>query len=134
LHLLQEIAVAANQATHVGGALQTCLDRVCVYLGWPVGLAYLPAEDGTGRLAPAGIWHLEQDERFQVFRAVTEASRFAPGTGLPGRVLQTGRPEWVSDVTGHPGFPRARQARDLGVRAALAFPVKVGGDVAAVLE
>jgi diguanylate cyclase (GGDEF)-like protein/PAS domain S-box-containing protein len=37
-------------------------------------------------------------------------------------------------VTCDENFPRARQAQDIGVRAGFAFPILVGGEVAAVLE
>jgi PAS domain S-box-containing protein len=134
LPLLQEIAAAANRATGIEDALQTCLDRVCTCLGWPIGHVYLLAGDGTGELVSAGLWHLEDSERCQDLRAVTEATRLAPGRGLPGRVLVSGRPEWFLNVAGEPAFLRARQVQDSAARAAFAFPVKVAAEVVAVLE
>jgi signal transduction histidine kinase/CheY-like chemotaxis protein len=69
-----------------------------------------------------------------MFRRVTEATHFVPGAGLPGRVLESGEPAWISDVTKDQNFPRAKMATDLGVKGAFAFPVLVGSDVVAVLE
>ncbi len=134
LQLLQTVAVAANEASTVEAAMQIALDQVCGYTGWPVGHAYLLADDGTGELVPTALWHLDNRERFQTFRTVSDASRFPPGVGLPGRVLASGRPAWIIDVTHDPNFPRAQAATDIGVRAGFGFPVLLGKDVAAVLE
>jgi PAS domain S-box-containing protein len=132
--LLQEVATAANLAPDTEHALQTGIDRVCSYTGWPVGHAYVLSADGTGDLVPTRIWHLDQPQRFDGFRQATEATRMPPGVGLPGRVLATGQSTWLMDVTLDSNFPRLRAATDLGVRAGFAFPVLAGSSVVAVLE
>jgi PAS domain S-box-containing protein len=129
--LLQLAAVAANEAESVEDALQTTLDEVCAYTGWPVGHAYLPA--ASGELVSSGIWHLDDPERFRAFREQSERIRFAPGTGLPGEVAAAGQPVWVEELEGDPHFIRGRTAATL-VRAAFAFPVLIGREVAGVLE
>src|SRR5207249_1006815 len=111
--LLQRIAVVANEAASLGDAIQAALDEVCAHTGWPVGHAYLLAEGKPGELAPSGIWHLEDAERLTTFREVTERTVLARGAGLPGRILASGRPAWIMDVTTDSNFPRARVAADL---------------------
>ena len=133
LRLNQVITRAANEATSVEAAMQIALDQVCAHTGWPVGHAYL-FDEAAGDLAPSGIWHLDDAKAFETFRGVTETTRFATGVGLPGRVLASGEPAWVFDVTKDPNFPRAKLATEVGVRAGAAFPVLVGPKVAAVLE
>ncbi len=133
LQLNQVITRAANQATSVEEAMWIALDEVCTHTGWPVGHAYM-LDESTGDLAPSGIWHLDDVQKFETFRSVTEATRFASGVGLPGRVLASGEPAWIFDVTKDPNFPRAQLATEIGVRAGAAFPVLVGPNVAAVLE
>ncbi len=113
--------------------MQIALDQVCAHTGWPVGHAYL-LDEAAGDLAPGGIWHLDDAEAFETFRSVTEATRFVSGVGLPGRVLASGQPAWIFDVTKDPNFRRAKLATEIGVRAGVAFPVLVGPKVAAVLE
>ncbi|MGH7902342.1 MAG: GAF domain-containing protein, partial [Thermodesulfobacteriota bacterium] len=130
--LLQKIAVASNMAPTIEDALQFALDQVCCFTGWPVGHAYLT--DSTGNLAPTTIWHIEVPELFETFRRVTEATSFPPGIGLPGRVLASGKPAWIMDVTKDPNFPRAKLATDIGVRAGFGFPLLIGKEVVAVLE
>ena len=134
LALNQVITAAANEAASVESALQIALDQVCAQTGWPVGHAYVVADERSGELVTSRVWHLGDAERFEAFRRVTEAARFAPGVGLPGRVLKSGRPAWITDVTKDRNFPRAEVATELGVRGAFAFPVLVGTDVVAVLE
>jgi two-component system, cell cycle sensor histidine kinase and response regulator CckA len=132
--LLQEVATAANLAPNTEQALQTGVDEVCAYTGWPVGHAYVLAGDGTGDLLPTRIWHFDQPQRFERFRLATEETRLPSGVGLPGRVLATGHATWLMDVTRDSNFPRLRAASDLGVRAGFAFPVLAGSSVVAVLE
>ena len=134
LQLLQVVAATANQATDVDRVLQVALDEVCALTGWPVGHVYMPAEGNPELLKPTSLWHVDNPHRFKVFREVTEATDFAHGIGLPGRVLASGQPAWIIDVTKDPNFLRAKLANDIGVRGAFGFPVLVGSEVAAVLE
>jgi ammonium transporter len=133
LQLLQKVAAAANAAWTSEEALQTALDEVCAYGGWPVGHVYMVGEDGADELVPADIWHLDEPERFEDFRRLTEKTRVARGVGLPGRVLASGKPAWIRDITEEPDFPRAK-GHGGSVRSGFAFPVLVGKEVAAVLE
>jgi two-component system sensor kinase FixL len=134
VQLLHAAAAAANEASDIRQAVQTALDRVCANLGWGVGHAYFPADDGSGDLRSAHIWHLEDAPRFDRFRQATEARRFAAGEGLPGQVLSVGKPVWLFDLARGLTSERAAAARHCGIRAAFAVPVLVGKEVAAVLE
>jgi putative nucleotidyltransferase with HDIG domain len=134
LELIQTIAVVANDGVILEEVLQTALDAICAYMKWPVGHALRPAEDGTADLLTTGIWHLDDPERFEALRAATESLRFAPGVGLPGRVMDQQEPVWIADVTAETDLARAYVADNLGVRAAFAFPILDGAHVGAVLE
>ncbi len=134
VQLLQAVAVAANEATSLAEALQTCLDQVCAYTHWPVGHAYVVDNGPNQKLTSTGIWHLNPPERFEAFRKATEVMSFGPGIGLPGQVLTTGEPFWRSEIPTDPVFRRGPIAKELGLQTALGFPVLVGGKVAAVLE
>ncbi len=132
--LLYSTVMFASQTEEFEEALQQCLDLVCEYVEWPVGHLYVPAPSGTGELAPTSVWHLDDPKAFQTFRDVTERTTFMPGVGLPGRVLSSGEPAWIKDVQKDDNFPRNRAARDIGVRGAFGFPVKIGTETVAVLE
>jgi signal transduction histidine kinase/DNA-binding response OmpR family regulator/HAMP domain-containing protein len=146
IKLLQDVAAAVNSASTLDGAIRDVLGLVCRYTGWPVGHAYrlrglfdgqdelAPSREGSADLVPTGVWHLDDPERFATFRRVTEETSLRRGEGLPGRVLESGRPVWIVDVTNDPNFPRARHLEAIGVRAGMGFPVLVGDQVVAVLE
>lgn len=134
LDLLRAIAVSANEAATIEDAMQTCLDRVCALTGWPVGHLYLSARDAPSRLDPASVWHLDDPNHFEEFRLITEGMSFASGAGLPGRVLSSGEPLWITGIPQDPSFPRAALAGRLGIQTGFAFPVVVGTDVVGVLE
>jgi PAS domain S-box-containing protein len=131
LALLQALAAAANAAGSVEEATQEALSLVCKHTGWPVGHVYRRRGDG---LVPTGLWCGKDEERFAGWRAVTEATSFARGEGLPGRVLASGKPAWIRDVAQDANFPRAAEAAAHGLHGGMAFPVLVADEVAAVLE
>ncbi len=133
-NLLYEASEKASATKTIPAALQVCIDLVCESLNWPIGHAYVPAEDGTQDLKSTGIWHLDDERLFALFVDVTNRTRFKPGTGLPGRVLSSGGAAWIADVQKDDNFPRAGHCSDLGVHGAFAFPVQAQGETVAVLE
>ena len=78
LALNQVITAAANEAAGVESAIQIALDQVCAQPGWPVGHAYMLVGE---ELVTSRVWHLDDSERFETFRRVSEATRFGPATG-----------------------------------------------------
>ncbi|MPY93100.1 MAG: EAL domain-containing protein [Acidimicrobiia bacterium] len=134
VQLLESVAVAANEASDSSEALQFAVSRISAHTGWPVGHVYLVDDQEKVPLVPSEIWHVAEGTPFEEFRRVTQRTPLPRGVGLPGRVLATGQPAWISDVTEDANFPRARTAQALGMRAGFAFPVLVGREVAAVLE
>jgi predicted signal transduction protein with EAL and GGDEF domain len=137
ISLLENVAEAANMASTVQDAMRYALERICAYTKWPIGHALLakphPNEPDV-ELVSAGIWHLRDRIRFAGFRDFSEKMTFASGIGLPGRILETGKPAWIKDVTEDANFPRSEQARQAGLKAAFGCPVLIGTEVAAVLE
>ena len=134
IELLHKTASDANQAKAVEDALRSCLDAICAHTEWPVGHVYVRPPGDPDKLVPTKIWHLDDPEGFQAFREVTEKTVFESGVGLPGRVMESGKPAWIVDVTKDPNFPRAEHAMEIGVRAGFAIPVVVGTEVEAVFE
>jgi ammonium transporter len=133
LQLLQGTAAAANHATAIDDAIQTCLESICKFGGWQVGHCYL-VDESSGKLVSSKIWHLDDAKRFAAFRQATEETEFESGVGLPGRVLASSEPEWLRNVTEKTSIPRAKLAEKTGVKGGAAFPVLVGDEVVAVLE
>ncbi len=132
--LLQSVATSSNAATTLSEALQVAIDEVCEYSGWPVGHAYLLAEDGSGDLVPTSIWHIGDGVRYDEVRSTTEAMPFKPGVGLPGRVASSRKPAWIVDVRCDTDFARVQILEAASLRAAFAFPVIFENDAVAILE
>src|SRR5687767_13097231 len=97
LELLQVITDAANSAQSPESCLQVTLREWCAYTAWPIGHAYLVAQDPL-RLVSSRLWNIDQPQAFDRFREVTEQMVMDPGFGLPGRIQQSGRSEWIVDV------------------------------------
>ncbi len=133
LQLNQAIAVLSNTNDPVEDALKQAMQKICDHTGWPV--AHLYIRDGDQDvLSPSKIWILKDWTHFDAFRQVTEATKFVPGIGLPGRVLASGKAAWIRDVTKDSNFPRAKLAEQIGVKAGFAFPILVGPKAVAVME
>jgi PAS domain S-box-containing protein len=137
VQLLGEVAGAANQARSMDEALRFCLDRLCNAAGWPVGHALLLAPDDPEELISSRVWHIgdpEFEATLSEFKKASERTRFARGSGLPGRVLATGQPQWVENFRLEPGLSRLDEGRAAGLGSAFGFPVWIGSEVVGVLE
>lgn len=132
--VLRESLLAAQSAPTVTEVLRVALRAVRTGLGWPLGHAYVLANDGTGSLVSAKVWCSDDLERFRRFRDATEVTRLEAGRGLPGRVLTSGRSVFMDNLRIHPDFPRAALDPGIEVDVGVAFPVTAGDRVVAVLE
>lgn len=132
LELLQRVTSAANAAEDLQQAVVAALEEVVALTGWPVGHAYVCGWDDD-RLSPTGWW-TAGSQPFETFRAATEQTSFAPGSGLPGRVAEEGHPTLIRDIALDANFPRHPAARAAGLTSAFAFPVMSQDRVVAVLE
>ncbi|MGI9622350.1 MAG: ammonium transporter [Acidimicrobiales bacterium] len=133
LALLESIATATNQAETLTETMETALQQICKFTGWPVGHFYR-VNQATNSLMPTRTWWITDPDRFSDFQGLTDAQSFAPGEGLPGMVLRSGRPETLRFAVADARFPRSSAAVDAGINAGFAFPVVTGPDVVGVLE
>ncbi|TMB66032.1 MAG: PAS domain S-box protein [Chloroflexi bacterium] len=134
IDLLRSVAVAANEATNLNEALTSSLRHICERIGWPAGHAYLVSNDSERPLVSSGVWYPEVSRRLAALRAATaDTGGIAVGQSLAGQVLETGKPAWTRDLRDC-SFARGEAARAARLAAAFAFPLRVGGEVAGVLE
>ncbi len=131
--LLQSAAVAANEAGSIEGAIQACVDGICRYAGWSVGHAWITEEDDHSLMVSAGVWRLDDPERFAEFRELMDQRKLRSGDGLAARVFASGRSCWIGDIATS-GLPLANVAVRLGLKAAFASPILAGSSVVGVLE
>lgn len=132
VRLLQEIAIMANEANSVEEAMQICLRKVCNHTGFTVGHVYLIGTNGE--LLPSNIWHLEYPEKFEAFKKITEETMYTKSIGFIGKVFETGKTEWIEDITKDPTFVRLKTTENIGIRSGCAFPVLEGKMTVAVIE
>jgi two-component system, NtrC family, sensor kinase len=101
-------------------------------LGWDVGAFWL-VDAQRNLLCCQAVWH-RPTLQAPKFLEMTRSTKFAPGMGLPGRVLETGLPAWVADVVGDASFPRAKVAASEGLHGAFGFPILASGETIGVIE
>src|SRR5262249_6132661 len=101
-------------------AYAAILDSIGRALGWELGAVWEVDADKQ-ILRCVRTWHAR--EPLTEFEALSEALELGPGEGLPGRVLESGRPEWLTDAPVDGNFPRAAVAQRGGLHAAFAFPL-----------
>ncbi|MFY0409018.1 putative bifunctional diguanylate cyclase/phosphodiesterase, partial [Solicola sp. PLA-1-18] len=133
LALLESVAAGANAARTTEQAFSTALEQLCVHLDWPVGQAWVQGADG-GTLQVAAGGYCRDRALHGTFLSASTHLRFGPGDGVIGAVLRGAEPAWIRDIVEDPGYRRVSAARAAGLHGAVAFPVVVDDQVAAVLE
>jgi PAS domain S-box-containing protein len=128
--LLFEVTRFAADTESFEEALRECLKAICQLTGWPAGHAYTVRQGASAELVSTQVWHEDVPGLARQIAAATLETRFRPGFGLPGTILQTRQPAWVSDAEADSNFIR----KGSGFRAAFGFPVTSEGRIIAVLE
>ncbi|HXT39796.1 MAG TPA: PAS domain S-box protein, partial [Candidatus Angelobacter sp.] len=121
-----------SEAATLKEAAGKTLKVVGQQLGWDVG-GFWAADRSTKRLGCVEIWHPPSTE-FNEFVAFSRGASFAPGECLPGRVFESGRPAWLADVSQDDNLSRKPLAIRIGLRSAIAFPIRLRGETLGVIE
>lgn len=100
---------------------------------WEVGLIWL-LEPRTKTLRCATIWEKSSKQALESFLKKSLMTTFISGVGLPGRVLASGEPDWITNVVQDGNFPRLELAREANLHAAFGFPIKGSNGVLGVIE
>jgi two-component system, sensor histidine kinase and response regulator len=108
------------------------LEAICSTLGWEHGAVWT-VDHEADVLRCAEIW-TTPSAQFPEFDAISRATTFKRGIGLPGRVWATGNPAWIPDVVRDTNFPRGPVGAREGLHAAFGFPVLLRGEVLGVME
>ena len=138
--LLHKATVLAAETSHFEEALESCTEIVCELTGWPVGHVCLPDADDPDCLVTTNIWHLREEDGGKAGTAFTklqhamETLRFGRGEALPGQIWESGEPAWVVNLQETGENSRSDLARMAGVKGAFGFPIKIRGEIVAVLE
>jgi two-component system cell cycle sensor histidine kinase/response regulator CckA len=122
LELLYECSLLAQRDLDFDDALSRCLGIICRLTGWEVGHVYLPDTNNPSQLIPSEVWHFA-DEQYKELAISTANFTFIKGRGLPGRIWQSGEPEWIAILAADPNFPRWPFFAALGLNSGFGFPV-----------
>lgn len=129
---MQRAAVAANEADTLEEAAPVVMRHICAQLGCVVGRLWVsPAPSDEVPETP--LWHMAETGHHPALQEAAEELLTDPGVGLTGRVLATGRPEWIADVAKYETKPPHERAAAAALESAFAFPVLVGREVVAML-
>ena len=123
--------VLAESAT-LEEAVPKIIQAVGECLEWELGV-FWRLDKPSGTLRCLDQWKtptINADE----FVMATWQQSLQPGTGLPGRIWESGQPVWIRDVTVDPNFARAETAAKVGLHGAFGFPVRVAGEIEGVME
>ncbi len=122
-----------SESETVAAAMPGVLAAFCESLGWACGTRWsMDAKAGGFRCEEA--WSID-DPEIAAFLAASHERTYQPGqAGLVRRVLGTGQPVWIVDVTAEESFLRGKQAAKAGLRSAFALPIRLGDQVLGALE
>jgi PAS domain S-box-containing protein len=112
-------------------ASESVLREVALALGSPLAVLWR-LDEASGLLRFARDW--AGGDATEELRRVGPRLTFAPGVGLPGRVLETLEPAWIPDIAADANFPRAGVALEAGLRSVVAAPLLAPDGVMGVIE
>jgi signal transduction histidine kinase/DNA-binding response OmpR family regulator len=125
-------ARALADSDSLADATPKVLQAICESLDWEYGSLWnVDAEADVLRCIE--IWPVSSTV-FPEFAALSRATAFRPGIGLPGRVWSSREPAWIPDVVTDANFPRAPTANREGLHSAFGFPLLLGDRVLGVME
>ncbi len=127
-HAVARILAETDRPVEVYAAV---LQAIGSSLGWELGAVW-EAGPGDELLRCIRTWHAGAGA--PEFEALSERIALAPGEGLPGRVLESGEPQWIVDAPEDGNFPRAAIARRSGLHAAFGFPLLSPKGVVGMVE
>ena len=106
-------------------ALQAVMRTICESMNW-VRSTYWRADEAAGLMRFGHSWEVS-GLGLERYAERSRSMVFAPGTGLVGRVWQTGEPLWVPDFGNDPRVVQQALARETGIHCVFVFPVTSEG-------
>jgi PAS domain S-box-containing protein len=132
--LLRDVAVIANEAPTADEAFRLVLECVCAYNGWLVGHVFAVGECDNPVIVDSGIWAPGPPRRLNRLVARSRDTTLQSGEDIVGRVVESGKPVWIAELSKCDLLVRARLGKSTFIKSLIAVPVWVGSRVAAVLE
>jgi len=123
-----------SEAESLEQVMPEILSTMCESLGCAYG-ARRVWNEREQKIASAETWS-EPNASLENFLEASREPRALPQSagGLLRRVLASGEPNWIADVTEDPSFRRGPEARAAGLRGAFAFPIRFGNEILGIME
>ncbi|MDI1477882.1 GAF domain-containing protein [Polyangium sp. y55x31] len=132
----RELPIAALRALSEEApddAIRSILHEAVSTSGFEVAVAWRLDREAFV-LRCAGAWQDPEGPVAPAFEAESSRRTFGYGEGLPGFTWARGATMFVPDLAAEPLFLRLASAEPAGLRTAVAFPLRLGGEVIGVLE
>ncbi len=133
-HLLQHVAESANQAHSLDEALQTVLRLIGEHMEWPIGFATYVGDQSPTESTSSAKWYVADEEKYRPFQMRMEQTDAQGSGSLGGRVLASGAPALMPDLSQEEQTPTINLLGQLGIKAGYGFPILIGQDVLGLLE
>ena len=122
-----EITQIIARSSELDTALPRILQAICETTDWDFGEVW-QIDPSDNLLHCAATW-CTPSYTFPIFEQSCQDITFECGIGLPGRVWESGKPAWVSNVTFDSNFMRALIAEQDGLHGGLGVPIRADGRV-----
>jgi signal transduction histidine kinase len=132
LRLEHAVARQLAEADDADVALKAVLQALCEAEAWEYG-RYWRVDEAAGVLRFAASWY-PHGSSVASHMTVSEDTVFRPGAGLVGRVWESGRPLWVSDLARQPMAITPSRIVGLTLHGACMFPVAWRGRTMGVMS
>jgi PAS domain S-box-containing protein len=111
-------------AINIHNTTHRTLKGICQTLAWDWGEIWV-MDKSENILRCLDIWY-ESGSEFKQLEEITRKITFAPGIGLPGRILSKFQPIWLTDICNDQNFLRTDIATQIGLKTAFGFPIRSG--------
>ena len=111
-------------AINIHNTTHRTLKGICQTLAWDWGEIWV-MDKSENILRCLDIWY-ESGSEFKQLEEITRKITFAPGIGLPGRILSKFQPIWLTDICNDQNFLRTDIATQIGLKTAFGFPIHGG--------
>lgn len=119
------------QSTELERALPRILQAICETTDWDFGEVWY-VDRNDNQLYCAATW-CSPSLRFPEFEKSGWSITFALGKGLPGRVWESDKLAWITNVIEDRNFLRAEVAKRDGLHGGLGIPIRSEGEVIGAL-
>ena len=126
------VTFALEEAVSLSEAVPKIIRAVCELKGWALG-AFWVVNAKAKLLRCDALWHQAQfpAEEFALrYRSLS----LTPGIGLAGQVWKSGSAVLAEDILQDPTYPATQEAKRVGLRGAVAFPIHKGKDILGIME